>query len=101
MVTVTALTWNGDVLLEPPSGVWILGGGSGVIWMPSLFAVFASFTHRNITILNLAEAETRRPQISSHAELFDQSEGWVPQHVMQLEPYFLEATEVLVGFVEH
>ena len=51
--------------------------------------------------MNLAEAETRRSQISSYAELFDQNEGWVPQHMMQLEPYLLEDTEILVGFVEH
>ena len=51
--------------------------------------------------MNLAEAEAWRSQISSYAELFNQSEGWVPQHMMQLEPYLLEDAEVLVGFVEH
>ena len=101
LVTVAALAWNGDVLLESSSGVWVLGGDSGVVWTSSLFAVFASFAHWSITVLNLAEAETGRSQIASHAQLFDQEEGWVSQHMMQLEPYLLEDTEVFVGFVEH
>ena len=101
MVTVSTLAWNGNVLLESSSGVRVLGGDSGVVWASSLFTVFAGFAHWSITVLNLAEAETGRSQISSYAELFDQGEGWVSQHMMQLEPYLLEDTEVLVGFVEH
>ena len=70
MVAVTALAWNGDVLLESSSGVWVLGGDSGVVWASSLFTVLASFTHRSIAVLNLAETETRWSQISSAVPWF-------------------------------
>ena len=101
MITVTSHSRDCDSILESSCCLRILSGDGGIVRAPGLFAILTSFTDGGIFIGELTETQSRGSKVASGTELFNQGEGWVSHHVVDLEPYLLRPAKVLVGLVQH